>query len=706
MKAHRIRWAALLGLLGILVVAIPQLALADDDADPPSRVARLSFTSGSVSFSPAGTDDWVDAVLNRPVTIGDKLWTDKDSRAELGMGTAYIRMDSNTGFSFLNLDDQTTQIRVTEGTISVTVRRLEDNEVFEVDTPNLAFSVLKPGRYTINVNENGDATIVDVSDGQGEVTGGGSAYTIHAGESGTFSGTDQLSADFGDAQSNGDFDTWCADRDERNARSVSARYVSDDVVGYEDLDEYGGWRTDPDYGTVWFPHTTTVGWAPYRYGHWVWISPWGWTWVDDAPWGFAPFHYGRWVTVRGVWGWVPAPPRPRVVTAVYVRPVYSPALVAWVGGPNFGVGVAVGGVGAGVAWFPLGPRDVYCPSYHVSQRYVERVNVSNTVIINRTTVTNVYTNVYVNKNVTNIRYQNQGINGSVTAVSRTTFTSAQPVGRNVVRVNQREVVSARVAPMSPGLAPQQRSVLGAGAQARYQPPARLASRQVVVKNAPPPRVASFNQQQRAIESNGGRPISVNQERALNPNETQARTNYRVAPAARPVAVDPRNNGGNRGAQSRAVQGQPPANNNRAVVNPQTQQNQQQGNYNGNRGNRNYGDRPQNMRPNNNVQQVNPQIQQKQEQQMEQLREKQDAERQKVEQQQIQQRDKLNQANATQQKQQQMQNRQQQQLEKMEQKHDQQARSLEMKQQRQREVQKPHNEAKPPKNDNNNNKPHQ
>jgi hypothetical protein len=25
------------------------------------------------------------------------------------------------------------------------------------------------------------------------------------------------------------------------------------------------------------------------------MSPWGWTWVDNAPWGFAPFHYGRWV---------------------------------------------------------------------------------------------------------------------------------------------------------------------------------------------------------------------------------------------------------------------------------------------------------------------------------------------------------------------------------------------------------------------------
>jgi hypothetical protein len=145
-------------------------------------------------------------------------------------------------------------------------------------------------------------------------------------------------------------DRWCSQRDYREEHAVARRYVSDDVIGYEDLDDYGGWRQVPEYGTVWFPHVTVVDWAPYRYGHWAWISPWGWTWVDDAPWGFAPFHYGRWVNVRGGWGWVPCPPR--VVAVAYVRPVYAPALVAWVGGPHVAVGVGVGG-GVNVGWFPL-----------------------------------------------------------------------------------------------------------------------------------------------------------------------------------------------------------------------------------------------------------------------------------------------------------------------------------------------------------------
>src|SRR6266567_2624350 len=540
MRTHALKLVSLLSLAMAVALFVPQRAAADQD-DPPGRVARLSYTHGSVSFNPAGTDDWVNTVVNRPITTGDKLWTDNGARAELHIGSAAIRLSGNTGFSFLNLDDRMAQIRLTEGALNLRVRHLEQDESIEVDTPNLAFSILRPGNYKINVNEAGDSTFVVVRDGEGEVTGGGSAYTVHPRETGTFTGTDQLGADiqrFGD--NDDDFDHWCGDRDRREDRSQSSRYVSSDVIGYEDLDDNGGWRPVPEYGAVWFPHTTIVGWAPYRYGHWVWISPWGWTWVDDEPWGFAPFHYGRWVVVRGVWGWVPSPPRPAVVTVAYVRPVYAPALVAWVGGSHFGVGVAVGGAPSGVAWFPLGPRDVYCPSYHVSPRYVERVNVSNTVIVNRTQVTNVYNNVYVNKttNVTNITYQNQRENNAVTATSQASFTSAQPVGRNMVRVNAREVASAPVAPMT-NVAPQQRSFAGATGPARARPPANVVARPVVAKATPPPPPASAAKHVQAVQANGGRPPAVSRIREAQPEA--ANPNVKIAAAAKPAPLPARGN---------------------------------------------------------------------------------------------------------------------------------------------------------------------
>ena len=650
MKTRTTKWLGFFAILLAAALFVPQFALAQGDRDsddPPSRAARLSYTGGAVSFEPAGTDDWVTIVANRPITTGDKLWTDKDGRAELRFGSTAVRLGSETGFSFLNLDDRTAQIRLTEGSINVRVKRLDEDETIEIDTPNLAFTVLRPGSYRIMVNEAGDATSIRVRGGDGEVTGGGAAYAIHADQSGTFNGIDQLSADVGYYGDDDDFDRWCSDRDRRWDHATSARYVSDDVIGYEDLDDYGGWRPVPEYGTVWFPHTTVVGWAPYRYGHWAYIAPWGWTWVDDAPWGFAPFHYGRWVVVGGVWGWVPCPPRPAVVTVAYVRPVYAPALVAWVGGAHWGVGVSVGGPPAvGVAWFPLGPRDVYCPSYHVSERYVERVNVSNTVIVNRTQVTNVYNNVYVNKtvNVTNITYQNQHINNAVTATSQATFTSAQPVHNNIIRVNEREVTAAPIAPTGPAVVPQQRSVLGAGAEARVRPNAAFTNRPVVAKTAPPPAPVSFARQQQAIQANGGRPIGVAEERQL---QTQAaRPNVRIAPPAR--QMQPQNDHRN-AVENRPNQVNPPVQGNQQNQANQQNRPQQQGNPNrpqtitndniqSNRGNPNkYNDRPPTARPN-----VNPQLEQKHQQELENLRQQQDRERQKVEQQQVQQQQKIEQ----------------------------------------------------------------
>jgi hypothetical protein len=658
-----------------LITLVPQRLLADGD-DPPSRVARLGFTEGQVSFSPAGTDDWVSGELNRPITTGDKLWTDQNSRAELHVGSASIRLGDTTGFSFLNLNDQMMQVRLTEGTINVRVRRLGQEEAIEVDTPNVAFSILRPGRYRINVNETGDTTIINVRDGDGEVTGGGSAYTIHPGQQGFFTGTDTVEADIEPLPDADSFDSWCDERDLREDHSVARRYVSDDVIGYEDLDDYGGWRPVPEYGTVWFPHVSVVGWAPYRFGHWVWVSPWGWTWVDDAPWGFAPFHYGRWVFVGGGWGWVPCPPP--VVAVAYIRPVYAPALVAWVGGPHFvaGVGFGAGGgfaAGVNVGWFPLGPREVFVPSYPVSRTYVNNVNISNTTV-NQTVINNYYNTTIVNKNVTvnNARYVNQGVPGAVTATSPHAFTSAQPVGRNMVAVNQHEVATAPAAVHAPAVVPPKQAVLGAGAAATVHPPATIQSRAVVAKNTPPPPPPSFTVRQAAIEKNQGRPISAAEERQLQPAPAHGVTpQVKVAPPANPGTphYNAAQGGGNKGNPQPG-----PLNTNRPPNNV-GQTNGTPGNHPANT--RAYEDRPQNARPTGTP--VNPQLEQKHQQQIQQLQQKQDQEYQKLQQKQNVEQQKTTQAKADEQTQQQVQEKQQQQLEELQQKQQQQQQNLKQKQ---------------------------
>jgi FecR protein len=475
-------WILLAGM-GLTVVTV-STATAQDDYDPPGRVARMNFAQGSVSFQPGGEGDWVDAVPNRPLTSGDNLWTDQGSRAELHVGSTALRLGPETSLTFLDLDDNTTQLRLSQGSLIFRVRHLDDNDLFEVDTPNLAYTLQRTGQYRIDVSPDGNQTTLTVWNGRGEVTGGGYSYTVVAGQEARFYGTDQLRYDIGQIPPNDDFDTWGLDRDRREDRVESANYVSPEITGYEDLDDYGRWTYVADYGTVWIPSGIASDWAPYRNGHWVFIEPWGWTWVEDEPWGFAPFHYGRWAYAESRWCWVPGP--------VVVRPVYAPALVAWVGAAP-GVAVVPGG---GIGWFPLGPGEVYVPPYRVSRVYVNNVNITNTRV-NVTQVTNVYNVYQSNSNVRNIRYLNQRVNSAVTVVSRDTFVNARPVARNVVRVDTRQIVEAPVVHQIP-VAPVRASVIGAGAPARVRPPAAVVNRQVVATQRPAPVRAPFEQRQAAM----------------------------------------------------------------------------------------------------------------------------------------------------------------------------------------------------------------
>jgi hypothetical protein len=535
--------ASMLVVAALLVLSLPQSAAADQN-DPPGRVARLKYVQGAVSFQPAGEPDWVSAVVNRPMTTGDKLWADTDARAELRIGSATIRLDNSTGFSFLNLDDRTVQLQLTQGILDIRVQRLGRDEIFEVDTPNQAFSILRPGQYRVQASEEGNSTFVTVRSGEGEATGGGQTYSVHSGETGTFTGTDSISANVVSAGGADEFDNWGVTRDRHDDGSRSTRYVSADVVGYEDLDDNGSWRDDPTYGNVWTPRVSRE-WAPYHDGHWAWISPWGWTWVDDAPWGYAPFHYGRWVSSRGDWCWVPGP--------IAIEPVYAPALVAFIGGSNFGLSVTVGGGGYGgnVGWFPLGPREVYVPGYNSSRGYVDRVNVSNTNV-STTTITNVYNNQVTNinnttinnsnSNNTNIKYVNKTVPGGVTAVSRTAFVGSQTVAKSAVAVNAQQIAAAPVSSRAV-VAPIKSSVLGSSASSANhvaQPPAATANRTVVAKATPPPPPIPFAKQQQALAVHPGQPLAQHEVQTLR-TKTVASTQPFVKQAPPGKAATPSTN---------------------------------------------------------------------------------------------------------------------------------------------------------------------
>ena len=478
------------GLLSVLVVVALAPSFADP-GDPPGRVARLNYESGSVSFRPGSVEEWSPANLNYPLTNGDYLWADRDSRAEMHIGSTAVRLGSETALSFLNLDDRTVQLSLTSGVIHVRLRSLDPDETFEVDTPNVAISLLRPGDYRIQADGDNAVTVLSVFGGEAELTSGGGSFAVHPRQAARVTGTDSVTSELIELPYSDDFDRWCEDRDRREDRAQSVRYVPREMTGYEDLDQYGVWSEAPSYGWVWTPTAVAVGWAPYRYGHWVWVAPWGWTWVDDAPWGFAPFHYGRWAFVGATWVWVPG----RIVA----RPMYAPALVAFVGGPRFNVSVAIGGGGGGVAWFPLGPGELYRPAYHVSDTYVRNVNVTHVNVTN-INVTNV--------NVTNVRYVNQNVRGAVTAVPQQTFVSARPVGQAATVVSQRDAMQAQVVGTTAAVAPRPQSIAVRPAAAVVHPPAAVLQHRVVTRAAPPPPPVPFRAQQQALQNNPGRPLDA------------------------------------------------------------------------------------------------------------------------------------------------------------------------------------------------------
>ena len=469
--------------------------------DPSGRVARLQYTSGEVSMQPGGVNDWIAASLNRPLTTSDRVWTDKNSKAELNVGDGFLRMNSETSVTLTNVSNSTVQVELDQGTLEVTVKHLEKGEIYEIDTPNYAFTIMKTGVYRFDVFPHGDESWVTVRSGYGEATGKGPAVRVNSGQQVRFKDDQTLQHTAINAPAPDGFDDWAQVRDKRLDSSLSARYVSPGVIGYQDLDAYGAWQTVPPYGPIWVPNSVPLGWAPYRFGHWVWIAPWGWTWVDDAPWGFAPFHYGRWVYWNNAWAWAPGP-------LGYWNPYYAPALVGWIGGAGFGVGFGWGwggfGIGVGFGWFPLGWGVPYYPHYcgwghggwyhgggWVSAGYLHNVNVTNTHITNITNVTN----NYYHNNLAGIG-GNRNIPGAVTAAPRTAFTSAAAINK-VGTVVPRSALNSGQPIQTADVHPTRQSVLGGNTPTRVAPSASATRGNVVTQMRPPQGPARFDAAQPA-----------------------------------------------------------------------------------------------------------------------------------------------------------------------------------------------------------------
>ena len=388
--------------------------------DIPSRVGRLAFTQGQVSVYQDPELGWDKAYVNTPVTSENSVWTDRGARAEVRVGGIAVRLDGETQLDVSRLDDDDFDAGVARGSINVRVRYKQSNDHITLNTAQALFILDGDGRYRLDVDEDREQARLTVFSGHAQMESSQGRIPVEAGRmiivSGGQYGVEQARVE--------EFDRWADARDRQWIDSNTRNYVSSDMTGYEELDRYGSWSQDADYGSVWYPTQVSAGWAPYRYGHWTYVRPWGWTWIDDAAWGYAPSHYGRWVQVRNRWAWAPG-------YAVRERPVWAPAVVGFIGGAGFSVNIAAGSA-APVGWYPLAPWERYQPWYHVNNTYVTRMN--HYVVDRRPR--------WAQGQGDDWRHWNR--DRAATVVNRDVFVSRRSVQNSVVRVAPEAIRSASV----------------------------------------------------------------------------------------------------------------------------------------------------------------------------------------------------------------------------------------------------------------------
>lgn len=437
------RHAAIAVMSGIAGATIVWSSSALAQAEPPARVGRLAFTSGAVSFHDDAENVWRPAIVNTPLTTGDAIWTEPNARSEVSLAGTRIRLEGASELDILALDDTQTRMRLSQGRIDIKTFSLDASQPYQIVTPRGTISLLQQGDYYVEAGSLEDPTRLGVRRGAAQIKDlNGQVLAVRPGEVGEVLGDASMPQPRTVSAPPPAPPAFWANRDRQAVYDQPPQYVPVGVTGYEDLNAYGNWVNDGSYGMVWVPRAVPAGWAPYRTGHWAYQQPWGWTWIDDQPWGFAPYHYGRWANRSNRWMWVP-PQRE-------ARPVYAPALVAFVGGVELAVTLADRS-NAPVGWFPLGPREVYVPAYTTNRDYYQRINRS-AAVQDRLLDDRWRRTEWREGGITaqNLRLVNQRF---ATVVPAAAFVRSQPVSRAALRVAPDRVATVPVVPVAAPPAP-------------------------------------------------------------------------------------------------------------------------------------------------------------------------------------------------------------------------------------------------------------
>ncbi len=296
-----------------------------DTASVPARVGRVALLVGAAQLWDSTDRQWTPLMLNRPVTSGDRIRSDRDARVEVQIGSLGLFLGPHTEVELSQVDDQAVHARLLQGHLVARVRTFEWTRELLLLTEELQAQAVEPGLFRLDRDQIAGGRsaaaalrgglLLRAADLQWQLAAGQRVESQGRGGAAAWRSTTLLQ----DA-----FAGWLTARDQSSDPPTAWSVASPEITGLESLDRHGQWDSHPELGAVWIP-SVRPGWEPFQDGRWVWVRPWGWTWVDDAPWGFAPSHYGRWVQWNTRWVWSPGYGRQH-------RPVFAPAAGHWGGG--------------------------------------------------------------------------------------------------------------------------------------------------------------------------------------------------------------------------------------------------------------------------------------------------------------------------------------------------------------------------------------
>ncbi|HEY1090680.1 MAG TPA: DUF6600 domain-containing protein, partial [Burkholderiaceae bacterium] len=274
-------------------------------ADPPGRVGRVAEVQGESWLFDAETKEWQRVERNQPLTEGDRLRSGPGARISMQIGSTSMWLDEKSELEFSRLDDEAVTLGLSGGQMVLRARARDVANDYQVQTREGRFKLQREGLYRVDQLDRGSRAFAYAGELRFDSRADGTPPVyLGGGEQAEFWWADGPRVERMRVERD-DFANWALAQSEAQGDAPVNAYVSPEMTGAEDLNRYGRWEQDSDYGPIWYPQSVAVDWAPYRDGRWAWVAPWGWTWVDAAPWGFAPFHYGRWVEVRGRWCWAP-----------------------------------------------------------------------------------------------------------------------------------------------------------------------------------------------------------------------------------------------------------------------------------------------------------------------------------------------------------------------------------------------------------------